>query len=108
MVPEVEHQPLALCDIRSVDPTHMMACDRILVDKLGEVYLLQYHQDQKWYWLDKQTPSEPYLIVTWDSETNGKARCMEYNSMRVHLLTDNSMSASLLPEQQCSIRCISS
>jgi len=75
MVPVVEHQPLAFCDPRSVLPEQLVACDRVMCDQLGEVYLLSYHPENKWYWLSKQTPSEPYLLVSWDSDSCGEARC---------------------------------
>ncbi|CAM1505657.1 Fc.00g112940.m01.CDS01 [Cosmosporella sp. VM-42] len=81
MVPVVERQPLALCDPRSVLPEQMISCDRILCDTLGEVYLLQHHPENKWYWLEHQTSSEPYLILTWDSEAGGHARCEYTNAI---------------------------
>ncbi|KAM5385453.1 hypothetical protein ACJZ2D_001094 [Fusarium nematophilum] len=74
MVPVIEHQPLAFIDPGSVHPEQLVACDRIMCDQLGEVYLLEFHEDNKWYWLEHQTPSEPYLIVSWDSESDAKAR----------------------------------
>ncbi|KAI2637744.1 hypothetical protein GGS26DRAFT_425865 [Hypomontagnella submonticulosa] len=76
MVPVIEDHPLALCDPRSVKTDDMTACDRILGDNLGEVYFLHYQPDQKWYWLEHQTPSELYAILMWDSEASGQARCM--------------------------------
>lgn len=75
MVAVVAHQPLALCDIRSILPDSLVACDRILCDLLGEVYLLQHHPDQEWYWLESQTPDKPFLFLTWDSASVGEARC---------------------------------
>lgn len=36
---------------------------------------MQYHEAQEWYWLENQTPQEPFMFLTWDSESNGQARC---------------------------------
>lgn len=75
MVPSIENSPLALCDGRSLLPDKLIACDRVFCGRLGENYLVQFHGGQKWYWLDRQTSSEPYLFLDWDSEADGGARC---------------------------------
>lgn len=67
LVPVIERQPLAICDPRSVQNNNLIKCDRILVDDLGEITLLQHHPEQKWYWLESQTTAEPFIFCTWDS-----------------------------------------
>lgn len=75
MVSIIEHQPLAFCDPSTVKPEQLMACDRIMCDQLGEVYLLQFDPGNRWHWLEHQTSSEPYMLVSWDSDSTAKARC---------------------------------
>ncbi|KAK6211554.1 hypothetical protein QIS74_10818 [Colletotrichum tabaci] len=82
MVPVIKHQPLALCDVRTTRPGQFVACDRILCERLGEVYLMQYHEAQEWYWLENQTPQEPFMFLTWDSESNGQARYCPHLSFK--------------------------
>jgi len=43
----VEDQPLACRDTFSVKLDGLVETDRIVVDKLGAVYPINYHQDQK-------------------------------------------------------------
>lgn len=81
MVPIIQDHPLAVCDVRSVDPEKLLPCDRVLGGRLGENYLLQYHKGQKWHWLDGQTPDEPLLFLSWDSEAGEGTRCKSCQSM---------------------------
>ncbi|PVH86311.1 hypothetical protein DL98DRAFT_407871, partial [Cadophora sp. DSE1049] len=76
LLPVVEDQPLAFCDPFTVRPMDLVETDRIVVNKLGAVYLMHYHEEQQWYWLHHQTSSEPFVFITWDSEAQGQARCM--------------------------------
>jgi hypothetical protein len=45
----LEDCPLALCDSRSVSPEDLIAADRIVPDRVGEVYYLTYNPNHKWY-----------------------------------------------------------
>lgn len=45
---ELEDRPLALCDSRSVAPDDLVAADRILPDRIGEVYYLTYNPNHRW------------------------------------------------------------
>lgn len=74
LLPKIEKQPLAICGRESFEIKDMVACDRVLIDDIGEIYLLQHNENQKWYWLDSQTRDEPFLFVTWDSKYPGEAR----------------------------------
>lgn len=48
-MPDLEDRPLALCDSRSVDPNKdLTAADRIIPDRVGEVYYLHYNANQRW------------------------------------------------------------
>ena len=48
-MPNLEDRPLALCDSRSVDPKDLMAADRIIPDRVGEVYYLTHNPKHRWY-----------------------------------------------------------
>ena len=47
-MPVLEDRPLALCDSRSVPPEDLVPTDRIIPDRVGEVYYLTYNPDHKW------------------------------------------------------------
>ncbi|TVY78522.1 Aspirochlorine biosynthesis protein N [Lachnellula suecica] len=67
LVPVLEDNPLAVCDSRSVDMADLVPADRIIPTRAGEVYYGRYNPSQKWYWLDKMTPEEPYMMIMYDS-----------------------------------------
>jgi hypothetical protein len=95
LLPVLEDRPLALCDSRSVVPEDLIAADRIVPDRVGEVYYLTYNPSHKWYstmvtwvsmmeakehfhryWLENQTSSEPFAFVMYDTKAGPHARCM--------------------------------
>ncbi|MCJ1435136.1 hypothetical protein MMC27_004506 [Xylographa pallens] len=49
LVPVLEDRPLALCDSRSVKPEDLIEADRIIPDRVGEVYYLKYNKDHHWF-----------------------------------------------------------
>jgi hypothetical protein len=73
--PMLEDRPLALCDSRSVDPVDLVAADRIIPAHVGEVYYLTHNPKHKWFWLEKQTPLEPFAFVMYDTKAGSHARC---------------------------------
>ncbi|CAM6001912.1 unnamed protein product [Sphagnum balticum] len=75
---ELEDRPLAICDSRSVEPDDLVPADRVMPGKAGEVYYLTYNANHKWYWLEKQTPSEPFVFVMYDTKSGSHARCKCY------------------------------
>jgi hypothetical protein len=79
----LEDRPLALCDSRSVAPGDLMAADRIIPNAVGEVYYLTHNPKHRWYWLEKQTPSEPFAFVMYDTKAGSHARCkFDYFNVR--------------------------
>lgn len=74
-IPVISNHPLGFCDARTVIPEQLVACDRILRNRRGELYLMQHRADNKWYWLEHQKSSEPILILTWDSGVDVEAQC---------------------------------
>lgn len=49
LLPVVEDQPLALCDSHSVSATDLMPTDRLVPDRVGEVYYLKYNPTHQWF-----------------------------------------------------------
>jgi hypothetical protein len=86
----LEDRPLALCDSRSIDPEDLVPADRIIPDKVGEVYYLTHNPKHKWYWLEKQTTSEPFAFVMYDTKAGNHARCMSYYVHQFYMLQTDS------------------
>ncbi|KAH9823883.1 hypothetical protein DFH28DRAFT_943844 [Melampsora americana] len=59
----VRYAPLTVCDGRSVRPTELVRCN----DYFGEHFSVGYHESQQWYYISDQMPSEPILILCYDS-----------------------------------------
>lgn len=49
LVDVLEDRPLALCDSSSVVPDDLIAADRILPDRVGEIYYLRHNTSQRWF-----------------------------------------------------------
>jgi hypothetical protein len=55
--------PLALCDVRSVDSADCVAVRLDELDEsVGEIYKLQYNENQRFYYLSEQRPDEVWLL----------------------------------------------
>ena len=70
----VERSPLALADAASVRPEDLIATDQLFPDRVGEIYHLAQHPDQRWYYAPRMTRDEVLLIKGWDSLDDGRAR----------------------------------
>ncbi|PVH79056.1 hypothetical protein DL98DRAFT_461726 [Cadophora sp. DSE1049] len=82
LIPVLEDRPLAFCDSRSVDPSDLVAADRIIPGNVGEVYYLTYNPKHQWYWPEKQTPEEPLIFVMYDTKAGPHARFCPHVSFK--------------------------
>ncbi|RMZ86696.1 hypothetical protein DV736_g6080, partial [Chaetothyriales sp. CBS 134916] len=67
----LEDRPLAFCDARTIIPGDLVAADRILPDRVGEIYYLYHNPQQLWYWLEKQRNNEPFIFLMYDTHSRG-------------------------------------
>jgi hypothetical protein len=70
----VRRSPLALADASSVRPEDLIATDQVFPDRVGEIYHLAHHPEQRWYYAPEMTPDEVLLIKGYDSLADGRAR----------------------------------
>jgi hypothetical protein len=66
--------PLALCDAGSVHDNDLVASERRAKDRIGELQLVTYNPDHRWFWFSAVTSDEALLIKTFDSALDGRAR----------------------------------
>jgi hypothetical protein len=72
----VEDMPLAVCDPMTVDEQDLWHTDQIGPEATGEIYYLRPNQEQRWYWLPRQTDQELLIFLNWDSHPpGGKLNC---------------------------------
>ncbi|KAI1378150.1 hypothetical protein F4677DRAFT_36455 [Hypoxylon crocopeplum] len=74
MISVVEDRPLAFIDYFSISRHDLVAVDRITPFQAGEVYMLKYTQNYRWYWLSKMTKDEPLVMLTYDTNPGKGAR----------------------------------
>ncbi|KUJ17164.1 uncharacterized protein LY89DRAFT_584985, partial [Mollisia scopiformis] len=63
-----DERPLAFCNLYTVADSDLRAADRASREYVGEIYYMQYSENQKWYWISRQTPDEILLFVNYDSD----------------------------------------
>jgi hypothetical protein len=66
--------PLALCDASSMRETDMVATERRARDRIGELQLVTWNPEHRWYWFSGLTRDEAVLLKTYDSDLQGRAR----------------------------------
>ncbi len=68
------NSPLALCDFASARPGDFVASERRAKDRIGELELVLYNPEHRWYYFPQQQFDEALLLKTFDSATDGRAR----------------------------------
>ena len=67
--------PLAFCDPQSVEERDLLAVSRPSQDYVGEVYYLKFNPNQRFYYINGQTPEEMALFLTYDSSARSGTAC---------------------------------
>ncbi|MCG8593491.1 MAG: hypothetical protein MI785_03850 [Kiloniellales bacterium] len=95
----VERSPLALADAASVRPQDLIATDQVFPDRVGEIYHLAYHPEQRWYYAPRMTRDEVLLIKGWDSLDDGRARFTPHSAFE-----DPNTPAGAAPRESIEVR----
>jgi hypothetical protein len=69
----VQEAPLAVCDAQSIKPDDYVTMDLIYHDRVGEVYVMNFNPNHRWYYLPQQQKNEVTFIKGYDSDP-AKAR----------------------------------
>ena len=70
----VMRSPLACCDAQTVVEDNVIAAERRTADRIGELELVTYRADQRWYFYPQLRFDEALLIKTYDSQPGGAAK----------------------------------
>ncbi len=73
--------PLVLCDGRSLRPEDMVRTERRHRDRVGEIYFVAHHAEQRWYFTPDMTPDEAYVFVVYDHDAS-RPRFTPHTSFR--------------------------
>ena len=66
--------PLALCSAASLRDEDLVASERRAKDRIGELQLVTYNPEHRWYWYSGMASNEALLIKTFDASDDGRAR----------------------------------
>jgi hypothetical protein len=92
--PPVLNSPLACCDAGTVDPADLVASERRAEERVGELQLVRFNPDHRWYYFPQMTRDEALLLKTFDSATDGRARRV------VHSAFDNPRAPADAPARE--------
>lgn len=69
----VIQSPLTCCDARTMVDTDCVASERRAKDRIGELELVSFNPNHRWYYYPEMTMTEVLLIKTFDSDQDGRA-----------------------------------
>jgi len=66
--------PLACCDASTIDTVDLVASERRSQERIGELELVSWNPEHRWYYFPNMSCDEVLLIKTFDSAMDGRAR----------------------------------
>ena len=70
----VVHKPMTLCDAETIDAPDLVATERQAKERTGELQLVTWNPNHRWYYYPEMRRDEVLLIKTFDSRKDGRAR----------------------------------
>lgn len=70
----VQEAPLAICDGQSIAQDDFVPLDLIYQDRTGEVYMISYNPNHRWFYFPKMQTNEALLLKCYDSKDDVRAR----------------------------------
>ena len=72
--------PLTLCDARTISARDLVPTERRAQDRVGELTLVKFNPDHRWYYFPRMQLNEALVFKTFDSSTDGRARLSIHTS----------------------------
>ena len=76
----VEERPLAMCDVTTSTDADFITMKLRYRDRDGEIYVMRYSPQHRWWYFPHMTPDHAILLKTYDSETDGRARFVGHSA----------------------------
>jgi hypothetical protein len=92
---------LTLCDASSVDAGDLVSVERRADERIGEIQVALYSDEQRWYYFPDMQMDEALLFKTFDSESDGRTRFTIHTSFE-----DPSAPADAPPRESIETRCL--
>jgi hypothetical protein len=66
----VQENPLAVCDARTIAAKDWVTNDLVYRDRVGEVYVLAYNPEHRWFYFPMMEKNEVMLLKCYDSDAH--------------------------------------
>ena len=76
----IRNHSLALCDATSISPNSLISMERRADERIGELQVALYDDNQRWYYYPDLEMDEAILIKTFDSSTDGRSQFTPHTS----------------------------
>jgi hypothetical protein len=76
----VEERPLAMCDVTTSSEQDFIKETLHYRDRDGEIYVMRYAPQHRWWYFPRMTPQNVILLKTYDSATDGRARFIGHSA----------------------------
>lgn len=76
----VDELPLAMIDAQTQVEEDLLRMDLKYRERTGEIYVLRYSPQHRWYYFPQMEAAQALLLKTFDSETDGRARFMGHSA----------------------------
>jgi len=97
----VIRSPLACCDAATIEAGDLVASERRAAERIGELELIRWNPDHRWYYYPEMNRDEVLLIKTFDSARDGRARRSIHSAFENPLAADNAP-----PRESIESRCL--
>ncbi len=89
----IESSPLTCCDASTIAAGDLIASERRAAERVGELELVAWNPDHRWYWYPQMQFDEALLIKTFDSATDVARRS-------IHSAFDNPDALATAPPRE--------
>ena len=96
---DIERDPLAIADARSIPFSDFIPAERRFPDRVGEIYQLKYGAAHRWHYFPRMRRDEALVFKVYDSEKDGRARFSAHTSF-----DDPTSPANARPRESIEIR----
>ncbi|KAI1251513.1 hypothetical protein MGN70_006081 [Eutypa lata] len=97
----VEEYPLAVCDGTTVRPEDLVETDSVRQGSISTNYYVKYHENQRWYFLRRQSPDEGLIFKHFDTKPEVKAPYAVHSSV-----TQEGISREAKPRESIEVRAL--
>ena len=100
-IKEIESEPLAICDGRTIPEKGFIMLERRYPYRTGEVYHISYNSKHKWLYFPNMKPDEALIFKVFDTESDAGVRFTAHSAF-----DDPNTPANASPRESIEIRAL--